>query len=1055
MNRRGSALLIVLGVLSFLVVSAVAFSAFMRRARQPSSYLRRVVASRQLAKAALSRAIDEIDHAIASDVHPGVGDDALRTWTEGVKQNIQRSARNRWRSRVFLNCMTPPPDEPSEAWVRERFSQTAPVLTLEGLAYIPPPLVTEARYWSRITPTAEWQSIPYDIGRYAYCAIDVSDYFDVNRLIAGYPRSSAPNSRITIAHLFEDVNHRSAPSNADAWDRFMNDDFREFDDDPIAIKFDSSSKIPLVSMADFYLALAKVKVGEEFTSYFSDCIISGGYSARKADRWASMTFVTDGWFPQSKYASNSSSGGNNAQEKYDISNGENQPFPMANLREDCARLSQVAIGDGMNSKRRNEWIGRLTGLGCAALADYLDADRTPISLAVPTTERVPMICGISPQLGSGQFKVLCEGHDKEPVEKSKQGDLQRTVEATVKWTIDGSGLVKAFTQGRVQALAVYPFLHKEDGEPSFELDGQFSLFFSSEDMRLRTGGSDVLHLAQNQVQDSAIDSATGVIRVKLPKGNPSPKTLSQGVADTQEDAVWDSGMALTLSGGSQLATELAGAGHELLKVVYTWQQSRETKEDQWKPSLSEIMDDPSRASDVQATCGLPALKRDGTVDSDFTGNLKTKFVMSPNEIKEIKMNAAVWLRVVNKTENKVVDMVPACLMDDLTQNNVNHNAGRGGDMVQSEIEGEKRYPLMRFDTGVAFSFGVKKLLEMAENATAQDIEITPKAAFVGDPRFNHAPEHWYRHDSQELSAQEWLNDIKDIQGGEHDSDIFLATSDAGYLQSVYELAFIPRFSNLSSETPDSPLNGYYNNPARYNLASFSEKGKEPNRGIMWSSYDVIEIDELEKENKFPFTSEGTGMKVNPYSDSTNVLMAAFANTPMSWRFSHTNYVFMSEKLQNAVEDVATFNEKYAWCDYNKSGGGIAWEDLEKVAGKFMRSARDKKNWQDAWNDLGWYDSDDKDEFLGLKMDDTDRIWEADKKFFYGFWRDCFAARQQLFLIFVRAEPLILGGGSADQLPPQLGARAVALVWRDPSTSSTGTSNGYPHRTRVLFYRPLD
>ena len=96
MNRRGSALLIVLGVLSFLVVSAVAFSAFMRRARQPSSYLRRVVASRQLAKAALSRAIDEIDHAIASDVHPGVGDDALRTWTEGVNQNIQRSARNRW-----------------------------------------------------------------------------------------------------------------------------------------------------------------------------------------------------------------------------------------------------------------------------------------------------------------------------------------------------------------------------------------------------------------------------------------------------------------------------------------------------------------------------------------------------------------------------------------------------------------------------------------------------------------------------------------------------------------------------------------------------------------------------------------------------------------------------------------------------------------------------------------------------------------------------------------------------------------------------------------------
>ena len=65
MKRNGSALLIVLGVLSFLVVSAVAFSAYMRRARLPSSYLRRTVASRELAKAALARAVDEIDQAIA------------------------------------------------------------------------------------------------------------------------------------------------------------------------------------------------------------------------------------------------------------------------------------------------------------------------------------------------------------------------------------------------------------------------------------------------------------------------------------------------------------------------------------------------------------------------------------------------------------------------------------------------------------------------------------------------------------------------------------------------------------------------------------------------------------------------------------------------------------------------------------------------------------------------------------------------------------------------------------------------------------------------------
>jgi hypothetical protein len=130
----------------------------------------------------------------------------------------------------------------------------------------------------------------------------------------------------------------------------------------------------------------------------------------------------------------------------------------------------------------------------------------------------------------------------------------------------------------------------------------------------------------------------------------------------------------------------------------------------------------------------------------------------------------------------------------------------------------------------------------------------------------------------------------------------------------------------------------------------------------------------------------------------------------------------------------------------------------------MWLVRDKGNWKTAWNDMEWYDLCRDGQVLpsgggtGMDMqmsDETDELWDADRKYLYGFWRDCFAAKQQLFLIFVRAEPLLLGGGTADQLPPQLGARAVALVWRDPSTSTSGTSNGYPHRTRVLFYRPLD
>ena len=87
MKRRGSALLVVLGVLSFLVVSAVSFAAFMRRSRLPSSYLRRTVAARQLAKAAVVRATDQIDAAIANGVHPGIGGNRANTWKDRVFYN--------------------------------------------------------------------------------------------------------------------------------------------------------------------------------------------------------------------------------------------------------------------------------------------------------------------------------------------------------------------------------------------------------------------------------------------------------------------------------------------------------------------------------------------------------------------------------------------------------------------------------------------------------------------------------------------------------------------------------------------------------------------------------------------------------------------------------------------------------------------------------------------------------------------------------------------------------------------------------------------------------
>ena len=109
---------------------------------------------------------------------------------------------------------------------------------------------------------------------------------------------------------------------------------------------------------------------------------------------------------------------------------------------------------------------------------------------------------------------------------------------------------------------------------------------------------------------------------------------------------------------------------------------------------------------------------------------------------------------------------------------------------------------------------------------------------------------------------------------------------------------------------------------------------------------------------------------------------------------------------------------------------------------------------------------------------ADPLHSVDRKFLFSFWRECFQNRQQLFLVFLRAEPLTVGGSTGDALAnSQLGARGVALVWRDPAPPTvtggkkatrnsrmsltspaawrTQNENTGPHRTRVLFYHQFD
>lgn len=1047
-TKKGSALLIVIGMLGFLIISAVAFSAYMRYSRLPSSYLRRSASSRQLVKAAMAEAIDSLDRAVNNNPHPGVGNLS----TDG-------KLHNEWRNRVLVGVNNwQEPGEPSVRW-----NKTVSPLCLEALAYIPPTLVNEARYYSRLSPTAEWKAFDFDVGRYAFCVLDVSDYFDVNRMFANQRRTSASNQRVSLSYIFEDgAKHTGSGSGASQWDTFM-EQFRDVDSKTKEISF--QSKYPLISVADFNLALGQKgsigKMKSPFVEYIKstgsrDGFYDLGKNGNEAadDMVSRMTFVTDGLFPKtrtktSSAAASGSSGNQNASEEtYDLADADSQPFDVKELSAKDVNPNAFALtieANNLQGKAKNEWPYVLSTLGCVSLYDYLDANRVPLSLATPTLERVPMVCGIHPMISDLKFAVT-KKFDPENGEKViTESENTREVEKTVLYKIDAAKFAQGFQSATLRALTVFPFSHKDENDGSYQIDGRMSFFFASEQMALRTGSAQgELRLGKKEIETTAIDSDNGMINFKLS----FPGQVTYGEIKQEADAVkkFDSRIGTE---AQRIATALALDDNALLKVVYRWTQHREDQNGitVWSPSFEKVEKDKNITYIHSAHTAFKPFKSNGQKDDRFENSEALKNIIQSGV--NINLNCAFWLRIKDKDEN-IVDMVPACLEDDEIQNN--------SKIAQAKrwrtLFGDQPYPVLRFNTGVNFNFSLDRIEEMASNNAELDFKLEPSAAIVADPRHNHAPEEWFAFTGGALDEQTWLANNKTGEG-DRDKDIFMATSDAGYLQSVYEFAFLPRFNTLKREGSSKPTNMKIDSSTQSKYVNIANTFEETrNNEIAWRTYDPFERD-WEAFSKLPFVNEGTGFKVNPYSDSTNVMMSVFANTPLDWRCTSTNVTDSGVDFSSMNMD--DFNKKYAFNAYSETAK-IEWNVLNQIAGRFMDEVRrngSNKSWEEVWREnMGWRDngSDKGTRLCGFDLNSDLKLWDADKKYLYGFWKECFAVKQQLFLVFVRAEPMMMGSGAAGHTPPQLGGRAMALVWRDPTRAK---NNNTPHKTRVLFYRQFD
>ena len=1074
-TRKGSALLVVLGMLSFMVVSAVAFSAYMRSSRLPSSFLRRTVSSRLLVKAALAEAIDEIDASIGNNPHPGVGAQPYKY----PRYNGSLANRNKWIGRVYIGG-SDTTDNVYDEMVD--FEDTVSTLCLEGLAYIPPPIVNEARYYSRRSNAAVWKPMEFDAGRYAYCAIDVSDYFDVNQIYADVPRSSSAIGRVSLAYLFEDEHHTRFNGNLgtpDAWDEFMEKYRNEWTDH---LKAKKSTEIPLVSLADWNLALWDKKPGN-WQSPFCNFVENNGANfygigdpdGPEADKIRRMCFVTDGLFPAGDAS--------DPDADYDLSDPNNQPFDGSFLNAKNKTLGDVVFKQNKVTSRLLESI---CPLGYAQLCDYLDPDRVPISLGVPTTERVPMISGIQPLLSGSQIQIVSKDEDSYDPATAGAGITERTFTRTRTFRIDGAAFAAGVMAARLKTLLVYPFRHKDGLNDSFDVDGRLSFFFTKVNsdigLKVSSSKSDLRLAAKPELSNPEL--VNGVLAIPF---NKKTVPFTEEIKD-EVNAVKEVNLEpISPNVVAQILNDKV-----FLRLVFQGKQTRKELPNggmtAWIPSEDEIASDVQNLVPGSVLSDILPLDVNGEVSSDNIEDL-----IKGGGTKTYNLNAAVCIRERFRDPDlgeKTVDLVPASIQDDqLNGMNVSVAVTAFKDPMGNA------FPVLRLDTGVQLELSVAPKVVNDQSAVA----LAPKSMIVFDPRYNNAPECWCQFNG-DLTAENWLSECH-ARDADRDGDIFMMVSDQGYLQSIYELANLPRLTDFYKGTSYStPQAGpkWKCPQTQYTKSTIpSDKSEVVNYDLMWRTYNPFpnrtgyevkgasvtgrkELDGDDFEGA-GFTSAGNGPKINPYSDCTNVIMAAFANTPHDWRCASTNDPAAFEE-----KTAEQFNKDYAWNQYS-SGAKMNWEDLEDLAACFMKSVRDharehagnrakfedngngvSESIEEAWRHLasngsdfqeggkGWFvqgqtPEDAQKMLCGLDLA-GDRLYNSDKKFLYGYWRDCFAAKQQLFLVFVRAEPTMMGSGSANQMPPQLGARAVALVWRDPRITKEDND---PHKTRILFYRQFD
>lgn len=1121
-SRKGSALLIVLGMLSFMVVSAVGFSIFMRESRKPSSHLKRSITARFLLRAALANAISRVDgelvdfvtkdsrgrpehefrvEGIFDDFYPGVGPSQN---APGENSGLHDKNGDFWDKRVFTPFGQVDPE------------QTVSTLTLESLAYLPPAIINEVRVWSRLTRTAEWKNLAYDLGRYAFCAVDVSDCFDVNKVRADERRSSAANHRVNFSPLYTDESYAQKL-------------------DVILDKVTKMDPASYISLADFNVVAGKGSPFAPWTSFIGEKdkqIYSSNSRTEGPACVSNALFITDTWFPPTNTVR-----GAKAAKTYNLeeAGGRNQPWKEGQFN--CK--SYDYDNGGPIAAREKSYIGEalygmLQGIGFACLYDYLDEDQVPLSYCLPCTETAPMVCalGVNPERTS--VKMLYE--EKEIVTKANFGKPDdKTGEYPYEVTVTCCSLKVDASELAIDGVLAFPFKRTANkGYPqSFSGDALVRVFFSPKATRSRLnaaggrGGGLVHPLPGQQWSEESKDGAwnRGVFTEYVPKIGISTQDLLTKPIKKQEDALGGFMALANVSGDLTLFYRVEKTAKKPGGKSETWYSFDGMKDaaDTFYPRDEEgaiydwwtaYLEDKDNKKDK------PTAPPGGYYGDDPAALPSGSGRNSLHDL-EVYPHVAVWVRLYNGDDT--YDIVPARLNDDEVY--ANRICPDSGEWVTC-AGGNDKAPILAFRDGTKISLD-ESTLKNKDNFPDDGKKLTFNAEwnrlYVADPRYNYAPENWFAVSSDDDIKEDWLDVVSLLFGKNgRDRDIFMFTSDQEYLQTIGELAFLPRVGEPNR--PAGRLTRYYRDNSHFDPddklfgAPFASRklGSDVETALsqlcqaefFWRTYtgydngydsdrDSRVYTLYEDESPCEIVSGVNDFRANPFSQDERIMAAVVMDTPFDYFAASTHD--LNSLYGGAADDVPPSKAKYVFSDpdasNNNQGNGkdsagyvrgfsrLADGMRQKFADGAKKSSAAAASWFDIYDsaDFGWWNKnetgDDQVHLFGVKLDEDNPLHGVDRKFLYAFWRECFQNRQQLFLIFIRAEPLTVGGmGFSSLAASQLGARGVALVWRDPeppsargvrkridrssqsvqlSTWKTMLHDSGPHRTRVLFYHPID